>query len=470
MVGIHSQPNNYTMRIVILLSVLSIISSSSFGQEASGLFSGRYSGINATKFNPAFSSRNQNQWDLQLVGAHSFFQTNYAFLPTSNTIEFVRNINNIDIPDTQGDVPIGQYDYPLIFKTSSDLSFVDIKSEVRGPGLLYALKPNLRIGASYSERAYITGRKIPSALNYATISNLQSDTSYIATPFAINALAWSEYSFHAAYLDEANHSWGINAKILRGRSHASFTNNGTVSYTNPNDNIAAIQQGGDIQFSYRNDYESYNNRGLGVAMDLGWSSAPTGYNKRQFSLALIDLGVIKFNDQNYALNFANNQNIDLDNYQDLEDDEALLNQLSQDFITLDSTSGSSYILPTAITAQYRQSFGNHFSMELNAVQRVAFNDNQLSRSNLANATFMYDRKHFSAFLPVSMYDYQDLRVGAAIRLFFVTIGSDHLGSLVGSNQEFNGSDIYVNVRFYPFQSSNEISKLNKAKCYYWVNE
>ncbi len=458
------------MRIVILLSLLSICSTISFAQEATGLFSGRYSGINATKYNPAFSSRNQNQWDLQLVGAHAFFETNYTFLPTSNSIEFIRNIDNIDIPDTQGDIPLGQYDYPLIFKTSNDLSFVDIKSEVRGPGLMYALKPNLRIGVSYSERAYITGRQIPSAFNYAEISNLQSDSSYIATPFAVNALAWSEYSFHTAYLDNSNNSWGINAKILRGRSHASFSNKGTVSYTNPNDNIASIQQGADIQFSYKNDYQSLSNKGLGLAVDLGWSSAPTGYNKRQFSLALIDVGMIRFNDQTYTLNFAANQNIDLDNYQDLANDEAVLTQLRQDFITMDSTTGANYILPSAITAQYRQSFGNHFSMELNAVQRVAIHDKQLSRSNLANATFMYDRKHFSAFLPVSIYDYADLRVGAAVRLFFVTIGSDHIGSLVGSNQEYNGSDIYLNVRLYPFQSSNEISKLNKAKCYYWVNE
>ena len=83
------------------------------------------------------------------------------------------------------------------------------------------------------------------------------------------------------------------------------------------------------------------------------------------------------------------------------------------------------------------------------VQRVPFGNVSLSRGNLLAFTPRFEHRWFSAALPISLYNYSDMRVGAAVRLAFFTIGSENLGSIIG-NDNFTGTDLYFALRINPF--------------------
>jgi hypothetical protein len=58
----------------------------------------------------------------------------------------------------------------------------------------------------------------------------------------------------------------------------------------------------------------------------------------------------------------------------------------------------------------------------------------------------YETDWFEAMLPLSLYEYRLPRIGAAVRLGFLTIGTERLGTLFGV-ADINGMDVYASVKF-----------------------
>ena len=68
----------------------------------------------------------------------------------------------------------------------------------------------------------------------------------------------------------------------------------------------------------------------------------------------------------------------------------------------------------------------------------------------------FEHRWFGASLPVVIYNYEKFRLGVAVRLAYLTIGTDHLVSLFKSN-EFTGTSFYVALKFNPFNINWERS-------------
>lgn len=453
------------MRILCVILVIFICTNSSSSQEAAGLYSGNHSGLNATKINPSFMFKSDNKWDLQLIGAHHFSETNYAFIHRSSLWDLGGRYNEVQIPEQNGDIPIADMSLPVIFKSDAQRSFFDIKNEVRGLGIMVSIAADTKVGISTNARSHASSFDIPSALNYHEVSQLRPDTSYILQKFDANAAAWTEFNGHIAVRNKDHHSFGATIKYLRAYAGASLINKSDFSYTNPQDNIVNSSLDGEIQFAMSGDDGEIRTRGTGWAVDLGYMSSELDTKKTQFGLSLIDLGYIKYNDPSYLIELDNTININMDNYQNISSTEELITQLSSDFTTLDSTDSYTLLLPTALSAQFKRSINNHLTLEMSMVKNIHYSDRQIQRSDMINATFVYDRKHFSAFIPVTAYDYKEFRVGAAVRFLYFTIGSDHLASLFGRSQSFQGADLYANIQLYPFSDPDKYGG-KKIKCYY----
>jgi hypothetical protein len=58
----------------------------------------------------------------------------------------------------------------------------------------------------------------------------------------------------------------------------------------------------------------------------------------------------------------------------------------------------------------------------------------------------YENRFVGVSLPVSLFNYEDPRIGVAVRFYTMTIGTDRLGSLLGISN-FNGMDFYFSFRF-----------------------
>jgi len=66
-------------------------------------------------------------------------------------------------------------------------------------------------------------------------------------------------------------------------------------------------------------------------------------------------------------------------------------------------------------------------------------------------------------VPLALVNDSKFNWGLAVRLAFITIGTDNFQSLVGK-KEFNGTDFYASIKINPFTlGANKGSKSNKAK-------
>ena len=69
--------------------------------------------------------------------------------------------------------------------------------------------------------------------------------------------------------------------------------------------------------------------------------------------------------------------------------------------------------------------------------------------NVVSVFPRYESKWFMFSLPISIYEYESVRVGTAMRIGFLTVGSDHLLSLFGKS-DFRGSSFYAALKIIPF--------------------
>ena len=101
------------------------------------------------------------------------------------------------------------------------------------------------------------------------------------------------------------------------------------------------------------------------------------------------------------------------------------------------------------------------------IQRTPIGTNTIERGNLFALTPRYESRWISAFLPVSIYNWQNFQIGTAIRLAFLTIGTENIGSFFGQ-KNLTGTDFYAAIRINPYKLGwkNGGGKKGKAvKCY-----
>ena len=80
----------------------------------------------------------------------------------------------------------------------------------------------------------------------------------------------------------------------------------------------------------------------------------------------------------------------------------------------------------------------------------------------------FEDQWFEFALPISMFNYEEIRLGAMVRLAYLTIGTDKLGTFLGVSN-VTGADIYVALayKFFkkPFCEKRTKSKnRNQTKC------
>lgn len=61
----------------------------------------------------------------------------------------------------------------------------------------------------------------------------------------------------------------------------------------------------------------------------------------------------------------------------------------------------------------------------------------------------FESRWWGASLPLSILNYEQVRIGLAARLAFLTIGTDHLLSFVGQ-KKLSGTDFYLSLKINAF--------------------
>lgn len=441
-------------------------------QEQLGLRLDNYGGVNTILLNPAAGVYSPFSWDVNLAGADVFVENNYAFFENTHLPELLRQLENeVEIrPEIDDESMVDPNSLIVDFYRERKKRFLSIATNITGPSALIQLPNRQAVGILTRARAATYSQKIPASLNYYEFENIAVFDNFSVTPFQLTSVAWSELGVHYSrsfdtYEGEA--AVGINLKFLQGYESVYFSNESPFRLTRlPNDSIQANATNLDYGFTNANiqgeDF-NLNRNGTGFSADIGFNFTIAEYadNYRwRIGAALQDIGRINFNQnaERYQLNTDTLVDLVSSNYEQYNDIEQLddvVDFFNQDVIgdTLANNLGSPSFkvwLPTALSIQADYSINEYLFINATYIQRLNLPGAALQRGNLLALTPRFESRWFSASLPMATYNWQDFRMGLALRLAFLTIGSDNLGSLV-SRSNFTGTDFYFALKINPFK-------------------
>jgi len=102
-------------------------------------------------------------------------------------------------------------------------------------------------------------------------------------------------------------------------------------------------------------------------------------------------------------------------------------------------------LPTALSVQFDYHYNKNWYFNATLIQPFKASTYSVRRPAQIAVTPRYETDWFEAMLPVSLYEYSIPRIGAAVRLGILTIGTDRIGTLLGIS-DLNGLDIYASIK------------------------
>lgn len=441
------------------------------GQESLGLSLDRFSGINQIDLNPALSNRSPYSWDILLGSAHGFGFTDYGHLQTASLLNLQGRLRDAFVVEAQSTIPDpANVSTPLvIFDEDGGDKKVSAHVEIMGPSVLFSVTPTIKVGLFTKMKANMSSFNVPEALGFYELNEARFvDFELELMSAKMSAMYWSEIGLHASKQIDAL-SFGINFKYLSG-TEGFFIVNGAQT-TVPFDSIELNPIGVpiDLQFGLTNttlnDGSFSPFSGLGSGVGLGYDIGVT-YTRDGLTIgaSILDVGRVSFT-QNTEIYRLGDQSaiVDLANYDVLTSTRDFLNQLINDFdVEVDNVSAFKVGLPTALSLQGDLHIQDNYYVSATLTNRLKMFPNSLSRDNTLSIIPRYESKWLSAFLPITIYEYSRVRIGAAARFGFLTIGSDHIMS-VFTNSDFRGSDIYIRLALFPFGSQRERSVKSKGK-------
>lgn len=466
-----------------------LLPGSLFAQEQLGLKTSTYAGLHSAYLNPAATASYPMQWELNLFSIGAFFDNNFAFITDTSTPDLIRNGEEL-MPGFNDNSPNSNLKYDFYAETNTT-RYLNLSTKVNGPSLMFKTNNGQSLGIFYNFRLEGGMANIPGTYNYYYFADRFVLDRIPLTPVNFSTMLWSELGAHFSQEIETYQgkiSFGLNAKFLQGYE-ATYVDLNNMTYSMSINADTVNVEGVDVNFGYTttnvdmldgSDELQRRINGQGVAFDLGFNYIVDGYEDNyawKVGISLLDFGSVKFNRN------AEAHRIDTENF--FEVSEATYKEFTtlaevQDQISLDALGATTTSLernnfriwvPSAISIQADVNVWEGLFVSGLLMQRLAFADNHLRRGNLLNISPRYQHKWGEIHFPITLYEYKDLNMGLALRLGFLTIGTDNLGSFTKS-REYTGTDFYIGLKIFPFSSKLTLGGLNlggkggkKVKCY-----
>ncbi len=438
----------------LVLIIILLFNHFIFAQHASGLFYDNYSGIHGVVKNPASGQHGRLGWDVNLVSGQVYGRTTYGNIINTNFFDLVSGVESLPVFG-DNEIPPDPQARGIVFNDRAASAYAHI--DIMGPSFWIDLEP-VGIGGFVRGRLDASVPNIPSELSYQQIQNLSAGNVQSVSNVQSAGAAWTEYG-----ISLSSNSWGfddisvgINVKYLQGHegyyvsSPDLFNFNRTIDnqlqINTPEANVAFTDG-----FSNVNDF-SRSNRGRGWAIDLGYSKK---FERSRLGVSILDIGRIRFS------NSGSVHQLSLDEALELDIDELSTVGSVNDLIGIvDAASLNSTLIDDSFTVRTPARVIVNFDYQVdqflfvNAAisHSLATSDQAIRTENNISISPRYERRWLAVSLPVTVNSYESVHLGVAARLGPLTIGTDNLTSLFGS-QDFNGSSVYAAVRVYPFKNS-----------------
>ena len=449
-------------------------------QEQLGIRLSNYGGINSTLLNPAYHTTTPFRWDINLLEGAWHLTNDYTYLRNTRLSDLLKNPESLAFEFGPGLPPGSQEKQGSIvvdfFKGRNRRQVLGLSS-VLGPSFYLQLGDNHRIGLLTRGRAMISGRGIVDPFNYYDYDSRPFYDSFAVDPFRGAVAGWTEVGINYAYqaeVAEGTIAVGVTLKALQAYE-GSYLRNASIFQLQkvPNDSVGGSPF--DFSFAYTTsnlqggDYQLERNGG-GIAADLGFVYTTYSQNNGpydwKFGISLIDIGRLNFRRNAVEHVVRTNEPLiistsEYESFQELNELEDYLQFFSEQ--TLGDSAASfnqesfAIWLPSALSLQVDKSLGGPFFLGAAYTQGFPLGPGALQRgSHLAIAPRL-ESHWVEASLPVSVYDWEEVRVGLALRLAFFTIGTSHLGGFI-RRSDLNTADLYFAIKLFPFWTSGKRKK------------
>ena len=478
----------YTPAFLFLL--LSFSSFNTIAQEQIGLRLDNYSGVNSLAINPASNLNSFFAWDVNLVAAGFFAETNYGYFRNTTLPSLLKNTDQVYLAtDFENEAEIGGDMLIFDFYDDNRKKHGLIDAFVSGPGFMVNLNGKHSFGAFTNFRVMVSTQKAPNQLNYYHFDRTPYGEEISIPPFDFAAMSWAELGVNYAYATETTSGklgLGISLKKLNGYEALYFKNQSTSTITQIDRDSTLISQA-DIEFGFTSsnadgNYNGLQKNGDGWAFDLGATfiidETEDGYRWR-LGASLLDIGRINFKSNAEAHQFKIEQatTLNIRDYDQLDNVDDYIEMFSQQTLGDSSTSlqqgGFAVWLPAALSLQADYSLSSRFYVGSTLIQRIPLGKgaNIVERSNLLAINPRFETRWLGISFPFLLYNWQDFRLGTSIRLGFLTIGTDNLGSILRKS-DFSGTDFYIALKVNPFKigggrlgAGGKKARGKNVKCY-----
>ncbi len=472
------------MRYLTLIFCL-VAAFNTHAQEQLGLRTDNYSGIHGSLINPSHNVTSLFRWDINLVSAGVSAHTNYGFIKNTNVFHAIRNSDNLILmQDVENINVIGSNDLVADFNENNKLKYATVFANAMGPSLMVKLRNGHSFGFFTNVRSAVSTHDIPPILNYSTFFNTPFNEFINVDAFKISAMVWSEFGLnYAAKIEAYNGYFGLGANLK-------FINAYEASYINVKRSVLSAQLPGDtllfqtphLNYGVTNsnlEGENINaqSNGFGVGVDLGFTYVYEGdedHYKWKVGVSLLDLGQIELsrNAEEHDLNTDTIVDLPSNQFESVSNRDRiqLLSEVGLGDPTASLTSSSFRMgLPGALSIQADYKIMDYLYLNGIFVQRIPMGVNSIRRNNLMAFTPRFEHRWLGFSLPIVLLNYQKLNLGTSVRLAFLTIGSDDIGSFFGK-KNLDSTDFYVALKINPFNLGLNLGgggrrKGKGVKCY-----
>jgi len=412
-------------------------------------------GVERIYLNPALGVHSSHAWDATLIGGHLHAHTDYAFLRKASLLTFVNRSNESFVVDLRSNIPESA-DVPLIiFDEDGGQKEFFFKTRILGPSLTFSLDESTRVGLFSQYRVEFSSSDIPQGFGVYELNDSFFTEEIDVDPGTASAASWLEIGAHFSKQIE-NISFGVNIKLIQA-NEGGFLRSGEDFTYRFQDSIIITEGQVDFDLAFTNqsingNASPFDFNGSGIGIDLGFSYQSDLWN---FGAAIHDIGVIQFETNVESYTPATFAEVEEIRTQDLRDfttlSDFILSVQSELDIEPDFFSVFSVGIPTRLTLQGEYYYNNDITIAAQLNQRLPFFENSIKSLNSLVVTPSIRKGAITAYFPVSVYEFSRLRIGTAFRLGPLTIGSDHLSSVL-FNHDFRGSDVYARISITPFGS------------------
>ena len=482
---------------VVLLTVLTNTARS---QEMLGLISSNYTGVNAVLINPSSLHSSKLYLDVNIIGAGVFLENNYLYIAAEDYkfTDFFRQ--GYTLPTHPTNNGAGERPFYSIDNTYDKQVFASARAI--GPSAMlqvndhaFAISTGVRTINMVRNLPYDIANYFYYGLGYLPQRN---DRFVNAEEFNTTTMSWSEFALSYALILKKyyKNKWaaGVTVRGLLGHG-ATYINGYHADYTVPDGETIDIHElDMDIGYALPVDYNTNSYlpggfvKGKGVSFDLGvtYQRNKKGHSNMKYrklchqkfdeydyriGLSVLDIGAVKFSNNARLYQYVDGQALweNLDSlartYENLNDfSEALSTKFCGTPTCALEEEEFKVAMPAAISFQFDYHYKNAIYINATWVQPVRIGKAYIHRPAVLAVTPRYETTAFEFMIPISLYNYTKPRVGAAVRFYNITVGTDKILGYFNLT-DFTGLDFYFSVKMFIPKGNCRKPKKNERFCY-----